>query len=66
MEQPDFVAVTIFLIRARSGLWLVRAWFLKIDLVWIVSMRVCVCVCPCLCPCPRLLITIDVMWCDVA
>ena len=24
-----------------------RAWFLKIDPVWIVGMRVCVCVCVC-------------------
>ena len=24
-------------------LWQVRTWFLKIDPVWIISMRVCVC-----------------------
>ena len=24
-----------------------RAWFLKIDPVWIISMHVCVCVCVC-------------------
>ena len=28
-----------------------RAWFLKIDPVWIVSMRVCVCVCICVSVC---------------
>ena len=39
-----------------------RAWFLKIDPVRIVGMRVCVCVC--VCPRPRLLITSGVMWRD--
>ena len=42
-----------------------RAWFLKIDAVRIVGMRVrvcvcvcvCVCTCMCVCPCPRLLLT---------
>ena len=34
-----------------------RAWFLKIDPVRIVCMRVC--------PRPRLLITSDVMWRDI-
>ena len=33
-----------FLNQACAGLWPVRAWFLKIDPVWIVCMRVCVCV----------------------
>ena len=51
----------IFLNQARAGLWPARAWFLKIDPVWIVGMRVCVCVCPR----PRLLITSGVMWCDI-
>ena len=30
--------------QARAGLWPARAWFLKIDPVWIVGMHVCVCV----------------------
>ena len=29
-----------------------RAWFLKIDPVWIVGMRVCICVCVCV-PAPK-------------
>ena len=47
----------------------VRAWFLKIDPVRIVSMCVCVCVCvfACVCVCLplRLLITSGVMWRDI-
>ena len=35
----------IFLNQVRTGLWAARAWFLKIDPVQIVGMRVCVCVC---------------------
>ena len=42
-----------------------RAWFLKIDLVRIVCMRVCVCVCMRVCPPLRLLITSGVMWHDM-
>ena len=40
-----------------------RAWFLKIDPVWIIGMRVCMYVCPR----PRLLIhvTSGVMWRDI-
>ena len=38
-----------------------RAWFLKIDPLRIVCMRVCVFVCPR----PRLLLTSGVMWCDI-
>ena len=38
-----------------------RAWFLKIDPVWIVGMRVRVCVCLR----PRLLITSGVIWRDM-
>ena len=33
----------------RVGLWPARAWFLKIDPVWIVSVCVCVCVCVFVC-----------------
>ena len=33
-----------FLNQARAGLWLARAWFLRIALSTNVSMRVCVCV----------------------
>ena len=40
-----------------------RAWFLKIDPVRIVGMRVRVCMC--VCPRPRLLITSGVIWRDV-
>ena len=48
-----------------------RAWFLKIDPVRTVGMCVCVCVracvraCVCVPPRPRLLMTSDVMWCDM-
>ena len=38
-----------------GGCWL-ATWFLKIDPVWFVGMRVCVC------PRPRLLITSGVIW----
>ena len=38
-----------------------RTWFLKIDPVWMVGMRVCVCVCVCVCPHPRLLMTSGVI-----
>ena len=41
--------------QAGTGLRLAHAWFLKIDPVRIVGMRVRVCVC--VCPRPRLLIT---------
>ena len=34
-------------LKSRASLWLVHAWFLKIDPVRIVGMRVCVCVCVC-------------------
>ena len=41
-----------------------RAWFIKIDSVQIVSMCVCLCVCMCVCVCshPRLLITSGMIW----
>ena len=52
-----------FLNQARAGRRPARAWFLKIDPVRIVGMRVCVCVC--VCPRPRLLITSGVMWRDI-
>ena len=45
----------LILNRARAGLRLARAWFLKIDPVRIVCMRACVC------PRPRLLITSGVI-----
>ena len=41
----------------------VRAWFLKIDPVWIVSMYVYVCLR--MCPPLRLLITSGMMWRDI-
>ena len=53
----------MFLNQAHTGLRLVRTWFLKIDPVRIVGMRVCVCVC--VCPHPRLLMTSSVMWHDM-
>ena len=37
----------LFLNQARAGLQPARAWFLKIDPVRIVGMRVRVCVCVC-------------------
>ena len=55
----------MFLNQARAGHRPALAWFLKIDPVRIVSMRVCVCVCVCVCPCPMLLITSGVMWHDI-
>ena len=41
--------------------------FLELLLSANVCMLVCVCVCvfACVCPPPRLLITSDVMWCDI-
>ena len=51
--------------QARTGLWLARAWFLKVDPVRIVGMRVRVCACVCVCPCPRLLITSGMIWRDM-
>ena len=42
-----------------------HSWFLKIDSMWIVGMRVCMCVCVCVCvrvPTPRLLVTSGVIW----
>ena len=49
--------------QVRASLWPARTWFLKIDPVWIVGMRVRVCAC--VCPHPRLLITSGMMWHDV-
>ena len=46
-----------FLNQTGAGLWPAHAWFLKIDPVRIVGMRVCVCVCPR----PRLLIASGVI-----
>ena len=47
----------------HAGHRLARAWFLKIDHVWIVNMYVRVRVC--VCPRPRLFITSGVMWHDM-
>ena len=52
---------TSFLNQARAGRRPARAWFLKIDPVRTVGMRVCVCVCPR----PRPLKTSGVMWRDM-
>ena len=54
-----------FIKQARVGLWPARTWFLKIDPVQIVGMRMCVCVCVCVCPRPSLLTTSGVMWHDI-
>ena len=58
--------------QAKTGHRPASAWFLKIDPVQIVSMRVCVCVCVCVfvcvcvcicvCLCLRLLITSGMIW----
>ena len=40
-----------FLNQVHAGLWPPRAWFFKIDPVWIIGMRACVCVCVCVCLC---------------
>ena len=53
----------LFLNQERTSLRPTHAWFLKIDPVQIVGMRVCVCVC--VCPRQRLLITSGVMWRDM-
>ena len=57
---------TVYLLnQAHTSLQPACAWFLKIDPVRIISMRVhmcaCVCVCVCVCLRPRLLITSDVI-----
>ena len=46
-------------LKSRASLRPVHTWFLKIDPVQIIGMRVCVC------PRPRLLIISDVIWCDM-
>ena len=63
MWAPDNLELFMFLNQARADLWLVRAWFLKIDPVRIVG--ICICVCMCVCPRSRLLITSGVMWRDI-
>ena len=55
-----YVTIPIF----KPGAYL-PTWFLKIDPVQIVGMRVCVCVCVCVCPRLRLLITSGVIWRDM-
>ena len=52
--------IRMFLNQACAGHRPVRTWFLKINPVRIVGMRVCVC--ECACPRPRLLITSGVAW----
>ena len=47
-NRRDFTHIqTIFMLlnQARAILWPAHAWFLKIDPVRIIGMRVCVCVC---------------------
>ena len=62
----SYSTLASFLNQAHTGHRPACAWFLKIDPVWIVYMRVyvCVCVCVCVCMCPplRLLITSGMMW----
>ena len=58
-------SLKLFLNKAHASHRPARAWFLKIDPVRIVGMRVCVCACVCVCLCPRLLITSGMMWRDI-
>ena len=46
-QQHLLVLGHSFLNQACAGHRSVRAWFFKIDPVWIISMCVCVCVCVC-------------------
>ena len=48
----------LFLNQVHAGRKAARAWYLKIDPVWIVCMLLCV-------SAPRLLITSSVMWHDM-
>ena len=41
----------VFLNQAHASRRPARAWFLKIDPVQILGMRVCVCACVCVCVC---------------
>ena len=45
----DEVLSLMFLNQVRAGHRPAHTWFLKIDPVQIVGMRVCVCVCVCVC-----------------
>ena len=47
LNQYHIIYVSMFLNQMRAGHRPARAWFLKIDPVWIVGMHVCVCVCLC-------------------
>ena len=63
---PDMILIMYFtwpcfLNQVHASHRQVRAWFLKIDPLQNIGMRVYVCVCPH----PRLLLTSGVMWCDM-
>ena len=50
----------ILLNQARSGQWPVHAWFLKIDPVQIIGIRVCVCARVCACVCAHVCVCVCV------
>ena len=54
----------MFLNQARAGHRLARTWFLRIASVC-ERLYAYVCVYVCVCPPPRLLMTSDMMWCDI-
>ena len=51
MHKTTIFIIELFLNQACAGCRPTRAWFLKIDPVRIVGMRVRVCVCVCVCVC---------------
>ena len=53
MLEYNTTVHTILLNQVCASHWPARAWFLKIDPVQIICMRVCVCVSVCVCVRPR-------------
>ena len=50
---PKFRAIRYSIFKPATRRRPARTWFLKIDPVWIVSMRGCVCACVFVCVCVR-------------